>query len=131
MDFVNLLKEATKKLASRLEEASIEWIKQNGDIAHGGIIYYVGTNRSHHCRNPKEALEKLLTATGGDVDAIAECLSASAWKPATTKKAIGEEAFTQLFETRTTLDIKTGKPKLGVKKMDTKYINKESEDAQE
>lgn len=132
MDFIALLKEATKLLASRMEQASIEWISQNGEITNGDLRYYIGSNREYRCNNPTDALDKLLNAAGGDLSMVAGCLSAAAWKPGATRTALGEEAFKELFESRTTLDLKTGKPKLGLKKIDTKFLkDKELDDAKE
>lgn len=120
LEFVARLGEVHRLLKGRLESAAIKWIEINGEIVSGDKRWYVGTNKVTKCVNVKATLEALLEKTGGDLMAVAECMSTSAWKPATTKKILGD---TSLFVTEEKPDLETGKPSKKLKVLDPKFLD--------
>jgi hypothetical protein len=119
MDSVQLLKDEVRQLAGVCEAAIIRWIEENGDITVGDVRYYVGPEYKHKCVNVPAAVEAVLNATGGDMKVFCDCLTSQPFKPASTRKVLGED--TPLFETTTELDIKTGKPKRGLQRSDARF----------
>lgn len=115
-------KDAIRELGSMAEEAAIQWIEANGDIEVGDVRYYVGTNRTTKCTDTRATMEAALNATGGDIDAMCELLSSGAWKPGACRKTLSPDDFDMLFTTSETLDLKTGKPKRGLQRVDQRFI---------
>lgn len=113
MEFVKRLGEVHRELKDRMEQATIKYIQAHGPIEDGTKRYYVAANKSTKCVDVRRTVEALLNAVGGDVDAFTDCLSSGAFKPAATKKVLGE-AGADLFVTTETPDLKTGeiKPRL-------------------
>ena len=122
LDFVARIGECHRALKERAEAAAIKWIRTNGDLVDGDIRYYVGPNKSTKCLDLPGTLRALLEVSGGDLDAVVEVLSSGAFKPAKAREVLCERAD-GLFETKTTVDLKTGKatgPRL--QKSDPRYI---------
>lgn len=119
-DFARMA-QAWKKLC---DEKFIEVLKAHGDGEKPGQIqvgtsrYYVGTSKRTTCRHTRAALETLLDATGADFDAIVKCLVAQPFKPGMTRSFLYDGQFESLFETKVVEDLKTGKPKQGIKCID-------------
>ena len=75
--------------------------------------YSVGTVKDTKCRDVRATLEALFEATGGDWEAVARCLSSSAWKHGAAREPLGEK-WDECFEVVERMDLKEGKPKKGV-----------------
>jgi hypothetical protein len=128
LDFLAQLKAATKKMSEDMESAVVGWIGTNGDLTSGDIRYYVAPNKTTKCKDLRATLEAVLELGGGNLDAVFDCLSTSAFKPAKTKALLGEKAD-DLFETTETLDLKTGKPKgARLQKHDPKFCGDKEAD---
>lgn len=110
MEFVATLKGIAKELGDKVEAAAIAWIEANGDLVKGEERYYVGPNKTTKCKSPRGTLEALLKATGGDFDAVVACLSAGAFKHGACREILAGDEYADLFETKETADLKTGKP---------------------
>lgn len=119
LDFAKRLREIAAELSRQAEAGAIAWIDAHGPITEGELRWYVGTNRTHKCRDVRGTLAALLEATGGDLDRVAECLSSSAWKPGAAKAVLPDaDAW---FETVETPDLKTGKPERRLQKADANF----------
>lgn len=126
MAFMEQLNRGVRELKDRLETATIAYIEKNGEIHDGDVRYYVGPNKSTKCTDVRETVRVVLEATGGDVDAVCDCLSSGAFKPATTRKRLADagmqEAADRLFVTTETPDLKTGVVKKSVQKFDPRFV---------
>lgn len=127
MAMVQQCKHAVAALSQRMEAAVIAWIGANGEIEDGDNRYYVGTSKTTKCVDVKATLDRLLTVTGGDLDAVNSCLSTGAFKPAATLAVLGSEGA-GLFTTEVVQDLKTGKPKVGLKAVNKKFTKGASEE---
>ena len=122
LDLSARLREVARELTEQVEAGAIAWVQAHGEIIDGDVRYYVGANKSVKCRDVKGTLGAVLEVTGGDLDAVIECLSSGAFKPAKTKALLGKRAD-EFFETTETMDLKTGaagKPRL--QKHDPRFI---------
>lgn len=108
LEFRDRLKEITRELDSKIELAAIAWIEANGDLVKGEQRYYVAPNKSTKCRDVKSAIHAILKATGGDFDALVACLSSGAIKHGAARDILPGDEYEDLFETKTTADLKTG-----------------------
>jgi hypothetical protein len=122
MEFVAALKEATRLLSERVESKAIEWIGQNGEIEVGEVRYYVAPNRTTKCKDLGRTLEAMLKATGGDFAETVRCLSTGAFKPGACRELLPEDEFVDLFETVETPDLKEGKPKKRLQKVNERFL---------
>jgi hypothetical protein len=61
-------------------------------IEDGPTTYYIGRDVKHKCADVRKALEAIMEATGGDLDAVAGVLSTNAFKPAAAMKTLGAES---------------------------------------
>ena len=86
-------------------EGIIEWIEAHGEplveTAGGPRRLYVAPDKTTKCLDNRDALVAVLTATGGDVDALLGCLSSNAFKPGACKAVLGDE-WPKHFEVKET-----------------------------
>lgn len=120
------LRKALKECEDRAWLALEERVRQLGDLTIGHIRYYIGKETKVKCKSVRNAVEAVLKATGGDADKFTECLSANAFKPGATRdmflaEGVGE-FYTEVFEVVEEAELKTGKPKTGLKSVDTRFI---------
>ena len=118
--FKQQLYEAYRSITHRFDQAMIGWIEANGDLEDGDKRWYVGTATTRKCRFAGPAFKALLEANGGDLDATLAALCSDPFKPALASDMLGDKAD-QHFDTVTTLDLKTGKPKKTLKSFDKRF----------
>lgn len=115
---VDRLKQITRDLTEQSEKAVIDWIGQNGELTCGDVRYYVATNKSTKCTDKERAVTAILSASGGDIAALARCMSSDSLKPGACRELLPPDEFDGLFETREVPDLKTGKPRVRLQKFD-------------
>jgi len=121
---VDRLKQLTRELNKLAEDAAILVINTHGDITVGDIRYYVGTEKKTECTDVVATLDALLAHSAGDLATFATFLSSDAIKPGAAKAALGDDS--PLFKTTTVPDLKTGKPKRGLVKLNTQFTKSRS-----
>ena len=127
MEVLSLMKVLVKQAREDVktgEQAVMAWMKANGitDLeVSEDIRYYVGTVKRTKILDLRATAEAILDATGGDLDAFCEALSANAIKPGHAKKLLGK-AWGDHFDVTEELDLKTGKPKKALKLADKRYL---------
>jgi hypothetical protein len=116
--------------------AAMEFIKENSPdgFTVNGRRYYISTGKKQppKCKDAKATLPAMFELTGGDLDAVAECLSSNAWKQGSTKavlESIGKgDQFEKLFETKPKeklmIDGPTNPEDEGLQIVETKWIKK-------
>jgi hypothetical protein len=110
-----------KRIKDLCEAILIEWMDAHGDLNVGNDIrYYVGTDTTVKCNNPRETVETLLAALDGDLGRFCETLASSPFKYGAVRDIL-PEAFDALFTTTVKKDLKTGKPLRKVKRTDDKF----------
>lgn len=118
--------DAIKEARAMLNEAIYEWLNQNdgAQLVVGTKKYYIGTTVSKKANNNGSALTALFEATGGDLEAVAECISsgASAWKFAKCKQTLGDDAYKEQFLELVKKDVKGEKVK-SLENIDTRFIH--------
>lgn len=125
LDVRGRIEAATQRLREvkgMIDDAMMQWIEANGDITYGDIRYYVGVSRDKKCRDNAKAADAILTATGGDFEAFAQTLSSNAFKPGACGHVLSPEAFDECFEVIEQKDIKTGKPKKTIQRVDQRFV---------
>jgi hypothetical protein len=112
-----------KKLA---ELGAIQFIKEQcptGDFIESGIRYYVGKEKTTKCKDVGAFLEKMLVV--GDVEAIKSMLASGAWKHGAAEQELHrlnlDDIYREFFETKEVPDLKTGKPKHKLNRLDPKF----------
>ena len=118
------MKARMKEVDAAFEAAVIAWIQANGEIECGDIRYYVGTEKVTRCIDQTTTLWTLLEAGGGDT--VAHCLSSGAFKPGACREVLGE-LWDGHFVTTERPDLKTGKPKRGLRSVDKRFLPGEGE----
>ena len=109
-----------KEFKVEFERQCMDWIEVNGrdieiPVGDGEMIrYYIGNRKETKCRDVKETLASLLELTGGDLDAVAVCLSANAWKHGQIKKTLENagraDRFDAMFSVEEKTELAEGKP---------------------
>jgi len=121
IDVIDALKALARDLAGRSESAIIKWIDQHGQIERGEVRYYTGPNVTIKCRNHEATVEAVLSASHGDLAAVARCLSSSAWKAGAVRELLPPDEMDGLFEVVVSKDLRTGKPLKHLKKADSRF----------
>lgn len=121
----SVVKELHAQAKAKVEEA-LEYDRLNGgegEVNVGTVRFYIGATKTTKPSQPMPAmLERIMDETHGDFDAVARCLSSSAFKPGQTKAEVGDAVFDELFAVTYPTDVKTGKPKKGLKVIDTRFM---------
>ena len=119
---ISVAKDRMRDLDKMVKEAVIEFIDRTGlePTTLDGKRYYVGIVKRTKCNDTRAALEALLNATGGDLDAIAECLSSNALKPGACRKSL-DGTWDDHFTVTESPDLKTGKAKRTLQLADDRY----------
>lgn len=126
LDFIAKLKELTRELAEKSEAAIVPWLQQHGDLERGPVRYYAGATKTNKVKDNDAMLRALLTATGGDVEAIGRCLASGAWKVSAAREILPADEYEVLVEVVESMDIKTGKPKVKVQRFDSTFVKGKS-----
>lgn len=121
IDVLDRLKQVTRGLATLVDDAACRWINANHDITVGDCRYYVGTTTWVKCRDPRQALTAMLETSGGDLDAVAACLASDAWKSGASRQLLGEQ-FDVHFATELREDLKTGKPRKSLQRVNQRFL---------
>tara|TARA_Y100000310_G_scaffold172765_1_gene172903 strand:- start:915 stop:1442 length:528 start_codon:yes stop_codon:yes gene_type:complete len=126
------IREWTKQLANyasawkkMITEKWIESMQEQGvsEVVIGSIRYYIGTTKTYKVKDKADLLEALLNHTGGDFDAIVECLSSNAFKHGAVRKQFeDEQKFDQHFEQDVVRNIKDGSPKRGLQEVNDDFV---------
>lgn len=111
-----------REVKGMIDDAMLQWINANGEIEHGTIRYYVGKTTTKKCRDNAKTIEAAYEAVEGDADRFAELLSSNAFKPGACSKVFTDEQFDECFEVVEQQDVKTGKPKKSVHKVDSRFL---------
>lgn len=121
---IDAAKNRWDQIYSTWKEVALQWLDEHGDIElPDGRRIYPGWNRRTVCKDTAATLEAIISATGGDIEAVAECLSANCFKPGACRGPLRDE-WPRHFEQREIRDIKTGKVKRGIKIADDKYTTR-------
>ncbi len=120
---LEVLNKAMCFMRQELERRMIDWINANGDIVVGTVRYYVGKKKTTKAKDNSTVLDMLYTALAGDESMVCKCMSANPWKHGTIRGILDDDKlFDMLFETTEQMDLKTGKPKRGLQRVDSKYL---------
>jgi len=111
-----------REVKGMIDDATIAWIDANGDIEVDTVRYYVSVSKTKKCKDNRAAVEAIFEAVGGDFDAFVETLSSNALKPGACGNVLSEEVFAEHFEVIEQKDLRTGKPKKSVQKVDSRFI---------
>jgi hypothetical protein len=102
-------KKFLRETSAMLEGALIEWMNANGDLRlDEGRRLYVGQVKKTTCRDQMQTLEALLEKSGGDMDALVDCLASGAFKHGACRNVLGE-AWDEHFIVEQVEDVKEGK----------------------
>jgi hypothetical protein len=122
IDVVARLKELTRELAEKSEAAIVPWLQQHGEIERGEVRYYAGASKSAKVKDNDAMLKAVLYAAAGDIEQIAKCLASGAWKVSAVRELVPPDEFEVLVEVVESVDLKTGKPKVKVQKLDPTFM---------
>lgn len=110
-----------RELKQRLEEAVIDWIQANGDLVIGDVRYYVGVRKTTKCIDVAAAVDALLAASGGDMQAFVACLASDALKHGAAKKVLGEQ-WDRYFKVEAKPKLENEQPKKELMKVDERFV---------
>jgi hypothetical protein len=102
------IEEARREIKQLVDEAALEHIREHGEFEIGDLRYFEGVDRDTRDADPRMTFEGLMLATGGDLDALKECLASGAFKPGACRKVLGDD-FERYFTTTVKQDVKTGR----------------------
>lgn len=108
-----------RALCGRFDQAAIAWIEQNGEITEGEKRWFVGTETKRTCKSVDSTVRAILELEG--VEGLVRSLSTTCFCPAAAMDMLGQDAA-QYFDSKTTPDLKTGKPMKVLKGIPTKMI---------
>jgi hypothetical protein len=104
------IEEARREIKQMVDEAALDHIREHGEFEIGDLRYYEAVDRDTRDADPRMTFEGLLAATGGDLDAVKECLASGAFKPGACRKVLDKD-FERYFTVTEKPDVRTGKPK--------------------
>jgi hypothetical protein len=114
------MKGIVREYESLAKEASLEYLKGGREVVSEHERYYIGNKRTTKCRDTGRALEALLIETGGDFDAVVELMASEPFKHGACRGVLGDD-WEQHFIVAEVEDVKTGKAKKEIKRIDTRF----------
>ena len=105
IEFVDAVGTLHRELKTRFDKAKMGWLTINGPIKSGSRRVFLAPDKEWKCLDQRATLEAILVKTGGDVDAVCDCLASGAFKQGATRKLLGEMAD-GLFEHVVTSKVK-------------------------
>ena len=121
IDVVAAAKARVAEADRLLKSALLEHIEATGrPIVIGDIKYYAGTEKKTVCRDAKQTLEVMLA--NQDLQTVADCLSANAWKPGAARLALPPEAWDECFTVEERPVLKEGKPTKKLLTINTHFL---------
>jgi hypothetical protein len=123
---VDGLMQRAREIRADLESRVLAWIKEPGEITVGDTRDYAGVESDVKCRNKSLTLEKLLQATGGDLERVAELLSADPYKHGACRTVFEESGdgttWNDCFERRQREVLKDGVVSKKLIKVNERFI---------
>lgn len=110
-----LLLQRAKAIRQRVEEIAIDWIKGNGQIECGTVIYSVGPQKSVRCVSAVRCMQLLLEACGGDIEMLCTYLGSNPFKHGACGTLLPEPQWKSVFKAEY-------KDKLVLKTLDTRFL---------
>ncbi|MCR4331803.1 MAG: hypothetical protein NUV34_03740, partial [Sulfuricaulis sp.] len=123
LDWILCLGATVRDAKKQFDEQIISWIQANGDLTIGDKRYYVGPEKTTKSIDNARTLEALLTATDGDVQAIAGLLSSQPYKHGSCRGVLGDQ-WDKCFIVEEKLDLKTGVAKKELLVFDPTFTKK-------
>lgn len=125
---VCVLKKMAKEWSELAEKKFVSVLIAHGgedgpaEVNVGDLRFYVGTEKKVTPKDNGAVLESLLTASNGDVSTVVQALSSNPWKQGQVRQIVGDAEHNELFHTALVADLKTGKPRKGLRCVDTRFI---------
>ena len=127
LDRMEVIQQRAKQAKEAIEAAVIEWLNANGgEIEMGDIRWYVGERTTKKCMDVHATHMFLLAFTDDNIEHVSECLTSNAWKHGAVRSLLEQHGDTlswdDLFETVVVQDLKTGKPRKGLNKVNKAFL---------
>jgi hypothetical protein len=114
LDRCSALTALARDLKRQAEEAIVDHIVTTGEFVYADKRYYAANKTETKVRGKhSEIREALLEAAFGDEQALDNCLSSNAWKPAAVRDLLGKDS--RFIEQTTKPVLKEGKPRKSLK----------------
>lgn len=98
-DLVTALGEAHRALKERVDAGLVKHIQAHGEITIGPKRFWVGTVKERKCRSVRATIAAITELSGGNPDALVDCLSTNCFKDGATMKFLGDRAL-EFFEVK-------------------------------
>lgn len=121
-DRIDAATQRLREVKEMIKDAMKDFINANGEIEIDTVRWYVGVEKIKKCKDNARTIEIAYEAVGGDADRFSELLGANAFKPGACSKVMTDEQFAECFEVVVRQDLKTGKPKKSVHKVDSRFL---------
>lgn len=101
---VQALKDAVAEISDLLNTTMVEHIQATGNPIPAGpdMEWRLSRTKRVKCRNPAQAVTTLLEITGGDLDAVGECLAANPLKHGAVRSRMEQaevlKKYDEMFE---------------------------------
>lgn len=116
------MKSRVKEVSELFDAALLPYIQQHGDLDTGTIRYYVGIEKKRKLKDLAATVDAILE-TGG-AKALTMCLGSDPLKVTGVRATLGEDEAEKHYDITEVPDLKTGKPKLSVKKTMPEEVRK-------
>lgn len=119
---IDAMKELTKYASELWDNAMLARCEHFAtDQTIGDIRYWAGTKKTTKCRNPGQAVNVVLEATGGDFDLLGSLLSSDPFKHGACRDVLGER-WGEVFEVTEKPELKEGKPKKSLIAVNERFV---------
>lgn len=118
---------AARSLREVVNQMAIAWIQENGPlIVNDEIRFGVGHQRTVRCLSVRDTLHAVLNVVGGDLDAVAALLSASAWKHGACRSVFTQSEYERFFEVEVKPKLVRGQIEMPLKliRIDDRYTRR-------
>ena len=121
---VKRLKQLVGEIHAEMEERAVAYLEVHDDLVCGDIRYYAGHRSNTVCVDVRKAVEAVLSAVGGDLDAFSATLASQPLKTGGCRSLLDAADFDQLFEKQVKQELKKGKPQKRLIEINERFVRK-------
>jgi len=97
VDAAEWLQSRAKTIHQMMRDRAVKWIDRNGPFKIGNIEYTAGYYFKTKCMQPRKCAYAILDSAAGDFDTFLDALVAQPFKPAFSRKLLGDQQYECFF----------------------------------
>ena len=121
VDAAEWLLSRARTIHQMMRDRAVKWIDQKGPFKIGNIEYTAGFYFKTKCMQPRKCAYALLDSAAGDFDTFLDALVAQPFKPAFSRKLLGDPQYENFFASFRHGALRNGVPDHTLQRADIRF----------